>query len=425
MIKKVEIPNLFIIQGLFIKEAISQVYNRLRLSDYMNGAQSIEEVARELELHREAFTRFLYAASSIGLINRIDDTFISNDVVPEYSSRPSVALFWFFHKNVYEILCKGKIDQFKLNQYFPDQIDQKLLQEAINYNLIFCDENGFFRTHEIHQEFLDPQSHEYIGSIITHVDKIIYPMFQEKIIIKALQEGRSQWDTVFGCKDSKLFNLYNTLPDLMVIFTRAMHKMNVNDDSKLVFSIHHQISSAKRIIDVGGGSGSLALHMTDQLTINDAITIYEVSSGIPILKKILNENNPFRYKIDYIAGSFLEEQESGELLNLEGQKFDLLILAWVLHDWSDSTCIKILRRCFKHIAPCGRIMIVEGILPDDRISPLTLLDVAMLLQTEGRERTYHEYCDLLEEAGFKNISRNTSDAASHGKGEALTASSPR
>jgi hypothetical protein len=60
---------------------------------------------------------------------------------------------------------------------------------------------------------------------------------------------------------------------------------------------------------------------------------------------------------------------------------DLLVLQAILHDWDNERSALILRQCRKALAPAGRILIIEDILPgkvDDGIS-LIESDLTMLV----------------------------------------------
>ncbi len=44
---------------------------------------------------------------------------------------------------------------------------------------------------------------------------------------------------------------------------------------------------------------------------------------------------------------------------------DLYLLKFILHDWDDESCLKILRRCREAMEPGGRIAIFELVVGDD------------------------------------------------------------
>ena len=78
------------------------------------------------------------------------------------------------------------------------------------------------------------------------------------------------------------------------------------------------------------------------------------------------------------------------------------ILSHVLHDWDDRQCVSILRNCRKAIAPGGRLLIVEAVLPiGDVPHHGKMMDLLMLTVTGGRERSAAEFSGLLGQASFK------------------------
>jgi acetylserotonin O-methyltransferase len=64
---------------------------------------------------------------------------------------------------------------------------------------------------------------------------------------------------------------------------------------------------------------------------------------------------------------------------------DLYALGRVLHDWREDTIRLLLRRIF------------------DRLVGAQMQSLSMLVCTEGRERTFSEYRELLMEAGFTKV----------------------
>jgi len=400
--------DLLKVQGLFARAAIAQVTEDLNLHVHLNGRKT-EEIAQALRFNTEAFQRFLHAAASLGLIAKQGDIFLPNTSLPEYSEQPSLILFWMIRENIFDKLQTNKVNQESIGDCFPEKQEQQFLREAVELGLVLCDEIGRYATYPEHAHLLNPDSKDYIGPTIKHFEMIMRPMFEKSVIINALKEGCSQWHTVFKHGDSTPFNLYQDRPEFMEVFTRAMQQLNAKEDKRLVGSLaglHHATS----VLDVGGGSGSLAIQFASQFPNIRRATIYEVEDGIPLFQSILEEHPLYQQeKINYVPGSFLDDGVNGQLPGLEGKKFDLLILGWILHDWDNETCLKILRRCAKHLPSSGHIILVEGILPNDRLGPLTMLDMAMLLQTEGMERTWREYRDLLEEVGFTNVYKTESD----------------
>jgi len=81
---------------------------------------------------------------------------------------------------------------------------------------------------------------------------------------------------------------------------------------------------------------------------------------------------------------------------------DAYILKHVLHDWDDARCETILSRCRDAMAPGGRVLVVEMVVPPPGVPSFArLIDLEMLtISSNGRERTEREFADLFAKAGL-------------------------
>ncbi|KAK6919030.1 O-methyltransferase domain [Dillenia turbinata] len=81
-------------------------------------------------------------------------------------------------------------------------------------------------------------------------------------------------------------------------------------------------------------------------------------------------------------------------------KADAIFMKWIMHDWNDEDCVKILRNCRKAIPErTGKVVIVDvnGLFDETGL----LMDLVMIAHTSGgRERTELEWKTILEKAGF-------------------------
>ncbi|RRT37730.1 hypothetical protein GW17_00039727 [Ensete ventricosum] len=84
-------------------------------------------------------------------------------------------------------------------------------------------------------------------------------------------------------------------------------------------------------------------------------------------------------------------------------------MQWILHDWSDEHCVKILKNCWKALPEKGKVIVLECVLPTVPESiPQTKcayeIDVIMLAHCHGgRERTRKEFQDLARDASFSGF----------------------
>ena len=77
------------------------------------------------------------------------------------------------------------------------------------------------------------------------------------------------------------------------------------------------------------------------------------------------------------------------------------MLRWIVHDWDDEAAIRILTNCRTAMAPAGKVLVIEAVVPEGMAgSDAARLDTTMLVFTGSRERSELEYQELLQRAGL-------------------------
>ncbi|WRX25288.1 O-methyltransferase domain - like 10 [Theobroma cacao] len=82
---------------------------------------------------------------------------------------------------------------------------------------------------------------------------------------------------------------------------------------------------------------------------------------------------------------------------------------WILHDWDDDRCLKLLKNCYNALPKFGKVVVVELIVPEspvtDVVTKNTLtLDICLFNVIPGaKERTKEEYEALARKAGFSTF----------------------
>jgi hypothetical protein len=80
---------------------------------------------------------------------------------------------------------------------------------------------------------------------------------------------------------------------------------------------------------------------------------------------------------------------------------DAYVLMDVLHDWPDAECAAILGAIRAAARPGAKVLVIEGLLPEDGSDPgAAALDIIMLAMAGGRERTARRLNELLASCGF-------------------------
>ncbi|CAO2813082.1 unnamed protein product [Amaranthus hypochondriacus] len=146
------------------------------------------------------------------------------------------------------------------------------------------------------------------------------------------------------------------------------------------------------LVDVGGGNGTTAK------AISEAFPWLKCSVlDLPHVVSGLQEQQNNVSNIMFIAGDMFQAIPSA----------DAILLKWILHDWGDEECIKILQRCKEAIGKKhgGKVIIIDIVIDiqseDAKSNTHILFDMEMMsLNGQGKERTKHEWENLFIQAGF-------------------------
>ena len=185
-----------------------------------------------------------------------------------------------------------------------------------------------------------------------------------------------------------VFELFAEQPEQAEVFNRSM----TNTSAAMVDSIvsAYDFSSIDRLADVGGGHGMLlasilARHPHMQGVLYDLPEVVAGAGAKPHFTGC-------QARVQIEAGSFFESVPSG---------CDAYIMKFILHDWSDDHCHKILSAIRKQLPSNGRILVCEQIVADEP-GIAKLVDIEMLaLTVGGKERTVTEFSDLFSSAGLR------------------------
>jgi O-methyltransferase domain/Dimerisation domain len=150
----------------------------------------------------------------------------------------------------------------------------------------------------------------------------------------------------------------------------------------------YDFSRFRKIVDIGGGHGFLLRKVLER-----APTAKGVLFDLPGVVASADKGS-LGERIQAVGGSFFEGVPEGG---------DCYTLKHIIHDWSDDQCQKILKNIAAVMAPEGRVLVLETVMPESPTPhPAKFMDVNMLAMTEGGcERSEHEYAELLQASGLK------------------------
>jgi hypothetical protein len=170
-------------------------------------------------------------------------------------------------------------------------------------------------------------------------------------------------------------------------FTTSMDNLStmvIGDAVRLI-----DTTGVKRVVDIGGASGTL-VHALMAQNPNLSGAVLDLPGVVPDAITMAKQKG-LAERFDGISGDFFESVPPA----------DLHLLKFILHDWDDDACVRILRNCRTSLDDGGRVVVVEmvvGELGEPGIAPM--MDMNMLAMTSGRERDIGEYDKLFASAGL-------------------------
>lgn len=190
-------------------------------------------------------------------------------------------------------------------------------------------------------------------------------------------------------RGTTFFEYLDTNPELAAVFNDAMTSMSAmaTDPVLAVFDF----SGFRRIVDVGGGHGSLLAAVLQSAPDAHGVLfdLPSVVEGAPPVFDAAGVGD----RCTVSAGSFMDAVPEGG---------DAYLLKTIIHDWDEETALLILRNVRAAMGPRAKLLLLEMVLPQHASSHFgTMLDLEMLAIAGGKERTSSEYSNLLARAGFR------------------------
>jgi hypothetical protein len=196
----------------------------------------------------------------------------------------------------------------------------------------------------------------------------------------------------FRLKHGKpLFEWLKEHPQELEVFHNAM-SFNTASATEAVLGAY-DFSRFKRIADVGGGQGEFLARVLQAAPAATGI-LFDLPEAVAAGGQAVLEKAGVQPRCEIVGGDFFTAVPGG---------CDAYLLKYVVHDWGDDEGATILSRCAEGLAPGGRVLLFETVLPPSGAKSLqTLVDIEMLIVTDtGRERTEQEFGALLARAGLK------------------------
>jgi ubiquinone/menaquinone biosynthesis C-methylase UbiE len=234
--------------------------------------------------------------------------------------------------------------------------------------------------------FLDQRSRAYLGTITKFVGATP-SRHAFALLTEAVRKG--------GTAISEQGSMEPENP-LWVEFARSMAPMMHLPAEFIAAALGVHEGKPSKVLDIAAGHGvfgiTIARHNHHaQITAVDWPSVLEVA-----LENAQHAGVAARYHL--LPGSIFD-------VDL-GTGFDIVLITGFLHHFDMATCEKLLRKVHRAMAPEGRVVVLDFVPNEDRVTPpaTAKFSITMLAMTRaGDAYTFSEYQRMLGSAGFRGL----------------------
>ena len=222
------------------------------------------------------------------------------------------------------------------------------------------------------------------------VEKHVWYAWEQ--LLYAVQTGDLPFDKIFGMPFYKYLEQH---PDDLKVFGESMTSLSGTENPAIAgaFQKHYKSARIRTLVDVGGGRGSLlAMILKANPKMNGVLFDVPAVIGSAAQDRHVTEKGVAdRCRTE--AGDFFKSVPAGG---------DAYILKYILHNWDDESCVRILASCRAAMNKKGRVLVADPVISSGNNPEWgKLLDIQMMVLLSGKERTEDEFAALFKRAGLR------------------------
>lgn len=261
----------------------------------------------------------------------------------------------------------------------------RILCDSLTVMGFLIKENNEYGLTETSVAFLDKNSPMYIGSTVDFLLSPIQKRGFEDLTNAVIQGGSTVTDE--GSLDPE--------SPMWVTFARSLVGMMMPSAQMIAANVGFEPDRKLKVLDIAAGHGIFGIVIGQQYK-NAEIFAVDWANVL----QVATEN---AQKFGVADRHHLIE---GSAFDVEfGDGYDVVLLTNFLHHFDKETCENLLRKINKSLAEGGKVLTLEFIPNDDRVSPPSeaMFSLVMLAGTPaGDAYTFTELREMFENAGFSN-----------------------
>lgn len=203
----------------------------------------------------------------------------------------------------------------------------------------------------------------------------------------AVRSGTGQMEAAHGTPGT-IFDYLAAHPDEASHFTEAMSNLSAAAAIEIAKVVDTR--GVKYALDVGGANGEVLRAM---MRANPHLRggVFDLPHIVPDAAAAARKEG-LQERLTAVGGDFFESVPSS----------DLYVLKYILHDWDDQNCMRILRNCRAALQEGGRLVVIDYLVGEFGLPGLpAMMDMNMLVMNGGREREIAEFDALFASTGLR------------------------
>jgi O-methyltransferase domain/Dimerisation domain len=314
----------------------------------------------------------------MGPIRNVDDL-----MAVGHGYQRAMILFAALKLGVFRGLATGECDASALaRQVGADPVKLSILLDALAAQGLVGKKGKKYRNAQVARDNLLPGPRSMESILLHHLD------------------GWGEWGRLSGTVRAGRTPRGGAEGNLQENFIRGMEE-NARERAESVAG-RILLRRGDRVLDLGGGPGTYAVAWADACP-GAEITVFDTPATLRVTRKILREKGAYG-RVRLAEGDFLEDPLGGP--------YDFAWISQILHAYSGSDCVKLLRRVRSALVPGGRVAVQEFLLAEGKTSPPgpVFFSVHMVAVTKGgRAYTAKEIAGMMRLAGFRKIAADPPD----------------
>jgi hypothetical protein len=203
-------------------------------------------------------------------------------------------------------------------------------------------------------------------------------------LLHSVRTGQTAFNHLYG---KGTFDWFGEHPDSARLFDEGQAESTAESAKAIVTA--YDFSTSHKVIDVGGGDGTLLAAILRANPTSRGV-LFDLENVVAAARGKLDRGVVDR--CEFVGGDFFKAIPGGG---------DVYLMKYILHDWSDADCHRILATTSRAMSGKGRLLVVEDLVcGPNQPCAAKLRDISMLVRTGGRNRTEREYRDLMSGGGF-------------------------